>query len=155
MGELLRDHIPETAAYLDGLGVILIGRGKWRGGECRLHGGSDSFRVNTESNGWCCMSCGAKGGDALALHMAITGQDFERAARDLGAYRDDGKPHRASAKPAALTAREAMELSAFELLVAQVVISDIRAGLIPSDVDWERFLLSAGRVGALAEEYRA
>jgi hypothetical protein len=55
-----------------------------------MHGGSDSLRVNTETNGWSCMnpSCDARGGDALALHMGLTGADFVTAARDLGAWEE-------------------------------------------------------------------
>jgi hypothetical protein len=46
-----------------------------------------------------------------------------------------------------------MQLIAFEWLIAVCVISNIRAGLIPSDADWLRFVEAAGRAQTLAEEY--
>ena len=39
--------------------------------------------------------------------------------------------------------------------LAMVVISDIKGGVIPSEGDWQRFLICAGRVGALAAEYQS
>jgi hypothetical protein len=47
-----------------------------------------------------------------------------------------------------------MQLAAWELQVAWVVMCDVRAGIIPSDPDWSRFVTSCGRVEALAAEYR-
>lgn len=101
------------------------------------------------------MSCGAKGGDVLAYHMQRHDLQFVDAARVLGAYVGDASPGMVRAKPATLPARDAMQLAAFELQLAMVVISDIKAGVIPSEGDWQRFLICAGRVGALAAEYRS
>lgn len=75
------------------------------------------------------MACGAKGGDVLAYAMQRHGMDFVEAARALGAYVEDGRPPRVRNKPATLAARDAMQLVAFEALLAVVVISDIRRGL--------------------------
>ncbi len=155
MGEFIRDRLPDPVAYFAEQGVPLVGPGRWKTGPCRFHGGSDSLRVNTASGGWCCMACGAKGGDVLNHHMQAHGLEFVAAARELGAYVDDGRPHRGPAKPRTLPARDAIELLAFEMAVAMIVISDTRAGIIPNDADWQRFLVSAGRVQALAAEYRA
>ena len=154
MGEFIRDRLPDPISYFDAEDVRLVGPGRWKTGPCHFHGGSDSLRVNTASGGWCCMSCGAKGGDVLAFHMQRHGLPFADAARALGAYVDGGEPDVVPGKAATLPARDAMQLAAFELQLAMVVISDIKAGLIPSDADWQRFLICAGRVGALAAEYQ-
>lgn len=154
MGEFIRDRLPEPISYFDAEDVRLIGPGRWKTGPCHFHGGSDSLRVNTVSGGWCCMSCGAKGGDVLAYHMQRHDLPFVDAARSLGAYVEGASSGETPTKSATLPARDAMQLAAFEMQVAMVVISDIKAGVIPSDSDWQRFLISAGRVGLLASEYR-
>jgi predicted SprT family Zn-dependent metalloprotease len=70
--------------------------------------------------------------------MQMHGQEFVEAARALGAYVDDGNVGKAT--PATLSARDAMQVVAHELLVLFVVIADIRNGVIPSDADWQRFV---------------
>jgi hypothetical protein len=149
-----RAAIPDWPAYADAHGLPLVGRGRWRTTRCDLHGGSDSLRVNVETGGWCCMGCHAKGGDTLAFHIERAGLTFAAAARDLGAWREDGQTHRPTDKPRTLSAREAMEVVAFELLVLVVVIADVRRGILPTDDTWMRFLTGAGRIEALAMEYR-
>jgi hypothetical protein len=154
MGEFIRDRLPDPGSFFEAEGLTLTGRGKWRTTRCDFHGGSDSMRINAQSGAWRCMTCGAKGGDVLAYAMQRHCEGFIEAARALGAYVEDGKPHRGQAQPATLPARDAMQLAASELLLALLVISDIKIGLIPSEGDWQRFIQSAGRLQALAEEYR-
>lgn len=99
-GVFKRELLPEAEAYFQSQGLVLVGRGKWRTTACQLHGGSDSMRINTETGGWCCMACGAKGGDVLAYHEQAYGLGFVRAAKELGAWRDDdGKEPTASREP--------------------------------------------------------
>lgn len=154
MGEFIRDRLPDPASYFESEGLTLNGAGKWRTTRCEFHGGSDSMRVNTETGGWCCMNCGAKG-DLLGHHMQKHGLEFVEAARALGAYVEDNGPHRGSDKPLGLSAREAIQVASFELTVAMVVMADTRAGLIPSDDDWQRFIMCCARVEAVAAEYRS
>ena len=154
MGEFKRDRLPDPVSFFDAEGVPLTGPGQWKTGPCHFHGGSDSLRVNVQSGGWCCMACGAKGGDVLAYAMQLHCQNFVEAARALGAYVESDKPHRGSTQPTTLPARDAMQLASHELTVALLVISDIKAGIIPNRTDWQRFLGSAARLTALAEEYR-
>ena len=154
MGEFVRERLPDPVSFFESEGLRLEGKGKWRSTQCQFHGGSDSMRVNTETGGWVCMSCHERGGDVLAYRMKAAGLGFVQAARSLGAFDDDGVPYTGPSKPATLPARDAMEVVALELLVATVVISGIRRGEIPPEADWERFLLAAGRVDALAAEYR-
>jgi CHC2 zinc finger len=154
MGEYRRDLLPDPLPFFEAEGVPLTGPGRWKTGPCHFHGGSDSLRVNTQSGGWCCMNCDAKGGDALAYAMQRYGLEFVQAARMLGAYVEDGRPHRGPARATTLTARESMELAAQEILIALLVISGIRAGVTPNQGDWDRFVSSARRLEMLASEYR-
>jgi CHC2 zinc finger len=153
-GEFVRERLPDPIGYFESQGLTLKGPGKWKTARCEFHDGSDSMRVNTESGGWVCMACGERGGDVLAYAMRAHGLEFVEAARMLGAFIDGQKPQGGTWKTTTLTARDAMEVVAYELLVALVVVSDIRRGVIPSDLDWTRFLEAVGRVEALAAEYR-
>ena len=155
MGEFLRDRLPDPVGYFDSEGVSLKGPGRWKSGACGFHGGSDSLRVNVQSGAWRCMNCGVKGGDVLAYVMQLHGLDFVTAARSVGAYADDGQLHKGPAPAATLTARDAMQLAALEILVALLVMAGVRRGEIPSDDDWRRFIACASRLQLLAEEYRA
>ena len=146
-----RDRLPSWGAYSDAEGLPLAGRGKWRTTRCDFHGGSDSLRINTQSGGWVCMSCGVHGGDVLAYHMRRHGLGFVEAARALGAWIDDGAP---PPRPRAFSARDALSVIETELNVAMVVISDARQGITPTDDDWQRFLLAAGRIDRIAQEAR-
>ena len=89
------DRLPDPASYFESQGLKLTGprSAKWKTTECAFHGGSDSMRVNVHSGGWVCMACGAKGGDVLAYQMAAHGLEFVDAAKALGAWVDDGRPH--------------------------------------------------------------
>ena len=155
MGEFIRDRLPDAVGFFDAEDVQLVGPGRWKTGPCHFHGGSDSLRVNVQSGAFCCMACGVKGGDVLAYTMQRHGMEFVQAARSLGTYAEDGKPHQGQAEPTTLSARAAMELAALDLQTALLVISDIKGGVIPSPADWQCFIGCAARVGALAEEYRA
>lgn len=153
-GALIRERIPAWESYASDHGLVLVGRGKWRNLLCDFHNdGKPSMRVNVESGGWVCMSCGAKGGDVLAHHMQRTSLGFIEAAKDLGAW-DEDKAQPTERKARSLSASDAMHVISHELMVMTVVISDARTGLIPSDADWQRFLAGAGRIEALTREFR-
>jgi len=154
-GAFNRDLLPTWPDYADTIGAKLLGRGKWRSMLCEFHADTEpSLRVNTQSGGWCCMSCGAKGGDVLAHYMQRTDAGFMEAAIGLGAW-DATQVRHTERQPRALTPRDAMEVVARELLLLLVVIADIRSGVIPTDDDWQRFLLGAGRIESLAQEFRS
>lgn len=153
MGEFIKDRLPDPIAYFESEGVSLVGRGTWRTGPCSFHGGSDSLRVNTKTGAWTCMACSTKGGDVLAHHMQAHGLGFVEAATALGAYFDDGARYTGKTAPSTLPARDALAVIAAELLVSFIVIADVRAGVIPSDDDWHRFVVGSGRVEALAREF--
>lgn len=153
-GAFNRDALPSWESYADMVGLVLQGRGRWRTTRCEFHGGSDSMRVNTESGGWVCMSCLARGGDVLDHYMLRTDASFKGAALALGAW-DRSKEKHTEREPRTLSPRDAVEVIARDLLLCVVVIADIRSGLIPSDADWRRFLVAAGQVEKLVMEYRS
>ncbi|MEZ5622738.1 MAG: hypothetical protein R3E78_16105 [Burkholderiaceae bacterium] len=149
-----RDRLPTWEAYADIEGLHLVGRGRWRTTRCDLHGGSDSLRINTESSGWCCMACYAKGGDVLSYHQQRHGLDFVAAAKALGAWSDDGGHHAHGNRPRSFSARDALTCMEEEINVCMVVISDVRSGVVPNEPDWTRFLQAAGRIARIAQEAR-
>ena len=152
MGDYIRSRLPDPVSFFESEGLVLRGPGKWRTTRCGFHDGSDSMRVNTESGGWVCMACGEKGGDVLAYAMRMHGLEFLEAARSLGAYVEDGKPHKGGTKPGGLSPRDCMAVVSFELLVLGVIVSDLRAGKRPSEPDTLRFWQAIGRVGFVLDE---
>jgi hypothetical protein len=148
-----RSLLPSPLDYFQGQGLTLAGRGQWRTTACRFHGGSDSMRVNVASGGWCCMACDAKGGDVLAYHMNHHGIGFVDAAKELGAWVNDGRPVE-QLKPAPLPARAALQVLAFEVTLAAVAAASLARGVPLTDADKERLLTAAARTNRLAEAYK-
>ena len=134
MGEFIRANLPDPVSYFEAEGLKLEGKGKWRTTSCTFHGGSDSLRVNTASGGWCCMACGASGGDVLAFHIQAHGMDFIDAAKALGAWVDDGQPHRPQ-RPKPLPASQAIQVLGFESLLTYVAAGNIAHGIQLTDTD--------------------
>lgn len=151
-----RNLLPEPTTYFENQGLKLSGprSAKWKTTECRFHIGSDSMRINTVTGAWVCMAgCGARGGDVLAYHQAAHGMAFVEAAKALGAWVDDGKPH-APQKPAPLSPRAALSVLAFEATLAAVAAGNVAHGVKLSDVDRFRLMAAAGRINRLVEAYR-
>ncbi len=123
-GNFERDRLPDPISYFEAQGFPLRGPGLWRTARCDFHGGSDSLRINTRSGGWCCMACGAKGGDVLAFHMQHHGLNFYEAAKALDCWSGDA-PQRPRG-PADLSDRDRLELVAWELQIAWVILGDTR-----------------------------
>jgi DNA primase len=65
-------------------GIKLRGRNGSLEGPCPVCGGTDRFAVNTKKPAFNCRGCGIKGGDAIALTMALDGCDFKEAVETLG-----------------------------------------------------------------------
>ncbi len=151
-----RDRLPDPASYYEAQGLHLKGpaRAKWKTTACQFHGGSDSMRINTETGGFCCMACDAKGGDVLAYHIQATGKDFASAARELGAWIDDGKPQRPQ-RPTTLPPRAALEVLNMEALIVAIEAARIVRGHIPDEADKARLLLCANRINRIAREFQA
>lgn len=149
-----RDRLPDPVNYYEAVGLKLTGprSSKWRTTECKFHGGSDSLRVNVATGAFRCMNCGARGGDVLAYHMAESGLEFVEAAKALGAWVADGKPHKPQ-KPTALSPRAALEVLDFEATLVAVAAGNLAKGLILSDADRKRLLICAGRINRVVEDF--
>ena len=155
MGQLKRELIPDALAYCDRVGLPLIPpRGKWRSTRCDLCGASKAMRINTESNGWCCMACLAHGGSMLDLHMQLTGLDFVAAARDLGAYIDDDQLHRGSTKPRSISAPDSLELLYQDALLIWVAGQNIAYGVVLTAADLADITAATRRVLWISQEAR-
>ena len=147
-----REKLPNPVSYFEGEGLMLRGHSKWKTTECRFHGGGDSLRINTQSGGWVCMSCGVKGGDVLSYHMQAYGMEFDEAAKALGAWVDDGKPQ-ATKKPTALPPRSALEVLGRESTIVAIAAGNIAQGLNLTDEDRSRLMVCAGRINKIAGDF--
>ena len=149
-----RNLLPDAASYFEAQGLKLAGprNAKWKTTVCQFHGGSDSMRVNTQSGGWCCMSCGESGGDVLAYSMKLHGLEFVEAAKQLGAWVDDGKPQRPQ-KSTALPPRAALEVMAFECCLVAVAAGNLAKGVTLTDADRARIMVAAGRINRIAGDF--
>ena len=152
MSEFKKDQLPEPIGYFENQGLTLSKHGKWRTTECRFHDGSDSMRINTTSGAWVCMACNAKGGDVLAYHMAANCLDFVSAAKDLGAWQDDGQPSR-NYRPKPIPAGQAISVLAFESHLTAIAASTLAHGRPLTDIDRARLLTAAGRIQHIAQVY--
>jgi DNA primase len=62
----------------------LIRSSKWLTVNCSFHADSKpSMRINLESGGFFCHSCGAKGGDIISFEMQRSGLSFKQAIDKL------------------------------------------------------------------------
>ncbi len=151
MGEFLKDQLPDPLTYYrDMEGLKLTGRRTWVTTECRVHGGSDSMRVNTRNGAFICMAgCGARGGDVLAYHMAVHGLDFIAAAKALGAWRDNGKSN-GPLRPRPLPATDAIRVLAFESNLTAIAAGNLAHGVTLTDEDRARLLVAARRINHIS-----
>src|SRR6218665_329060 len=147
-----RDKLPPPAEYFESIGHKLTGAGAWRSTRCEFHGGSDSTRVNVKTGGWICMACGAKGGDVLAHHMQLTGDDFATAAKALGAWIDDGKGD--AHKTTQLPAKAALEALAHETNLIAVAAGNVGHGVALTDADRSRVITAANRIATVWDAFR-
>lgn len=148
-----RNLLPDPTAYFEEQGLRLTGprNAKWKTTECRFHDGSDSMRVNTSSGAWVCMSCGVKGGDVLAYELA-TGAEFVDAAKAIGAWVDDGRPHTPQ-KPTPLSPRAALSALAFEATLTAIAAGNVAQSVVLTDADRSRLMQAAGRIYRIAEVF--
>jgi hypothetical protein len=143
-----RERLPDPVEFFEGQGLQLKGPGKWKTTRCEFHGGSDSMRVNTDNGAWCCMNCGAKGGDVLSYYMQHTGEDFVKAAKALRCFDDDGRT--SSTKPLPFSARQALEVLRFESLLCVVAACNLAQGVAITEADRRRLTQAAQRIETIA-----
>ncbi|WP_338497608.1 CHC2 zinc finger domain-containing protein [Delftia tsuruhatensis] len=147
-----RDRLPDPRSHYEAQGLVLSKGKKWVTTACQFHQGRDSMRINLQSGAFVCMAgCGARGGDVLAYHMAVHGLEFIEAAKDLGAWVDDGK--QPPTAPAPFTPRQALEVLMTEVHLIAVVAGNIGRGVVLSETERTRLLQAAGRVLRIAEVY--
>lgn len=151
-----RNQLPDPVSYYEAQGLKFTGSrsAKWRTSECKFHGGSDSMRVNVATGAFRCMNCGARGGDVLAYHMAAYGLEFVSAAKALGAWGEEGKPHKLQ-RPTALPPRAALEVLGFESMLVAVAAGNLARGVTLTDDDRKRLMVCAGRINRITEEFSA
>ena len=149
-----RTLLPDPVTYFENQGLILKGprSAKWKTTACNFHGGSDSMRINLASGGWCCMSCGHKGGDVLAHHMAAHGLDFIDSAKALGCWVDDGQPHRPQ-RPKPLPVSQAIQVLQFESMLTYVAAGNIARGVQLTDTDRARLLVASQRIQTISAAF--
>lgn len=88
-GRFQREKLPSPAAYFEGQGLVLHGRGRWRSALCPFHDDrKPSLRVLVDAGAFRCMTCGAHGGDVLAFHMQRHELRFVDAAKAIGAWEE-------------------------------------------------------------------
>lgn len=155
MSEFQKHLLPDPLAYYESQGLVLQPGRNWRTTRCEFHGGSDSMRIHAGSGAFVCMAgCGARGGDVLAYHMAAHGLDFISAAKDLGAWLDDGKPTQPR-RPKPLPAAEAIQVLAFESHLTSIAASNMAQGVPLSYDDRARLHVAARRIQTIAEVFHA
>lgn len=92
-----RDGLPSPVEYFREQGLKLIGGGEWKSAVCPFHDDTrPSLRVHMERGAFKCMTCGAKGGDILAIYMKRYALRFVEAAKALGAWEGARAGHRRS-----------------------------------------------------------
>lgn len=84
--------------------------------------------------------------------MRTHGLDFVAAAKQLGAWIDDGQPHR-QYKPAPLSPRDALAVIAFEVLLIAVAAGNVAHGRPLTEPDRFRLMKAAARINRLMEAY--
>ncbi|ADL54763.1 CHC2 zinc finger domain-containing protein [Gallionella capsiferriformans] len=83
-------NLPSPETFWASHGIQLKAKKGWAMAKCTFHDDTHaSLGINTESGGFFCHACGAKGGDVLAAHQLITGCDFVTSAKVLGAWEEN------------------------------------------------------------------
>jgi hypothetical protein len=84
-----RSNLPSPESFWAAHGISLRSKKGWMMAKCIFHDDHHaSLGINTETGGFFCHACGAKGGDVLAAHQLITSCDFIIAAKALGAWKE-------------------------------------------------------------------
>ena len=77
----------EIIKYYESHGLVITGTGKWRKALCPFHADTQpSLGINTETGGYNCLACGARGGDILAFQMHFHSMPFVAACKALGVW---------------------------------------------------------------------
>ncbi len=145
-----RTRLPDPLDYYQDQGLTIAKRGNrgWRTTNCPFCDSRDNGNINLESGGYHCWGCVAKGGDVVAFHMALHGKDFVQAAKDLGAWVEDGKPAQRT-RPMPVSYKDALSAIAHEGQLIAVAAASIGKGKALPTEDLNRVLQAAGRINRL------
>jgi hypothetical protein len=84
-----RTKLPSPESFWASQGITLKSKKGWLMAKCVFHDDHHaSLGINTETGGFFCHACGAKGGDVLAAYQLLIGCDFVTAAKALGAWEE-------------------------------------------------------------------
>ena len=82
-----RSNLPSPESFWAAHGIMLKSKKSWMMAKCVFHDDTHaSLGINTETGGFFCHACGAKGGDVLSAYQLLVGCDFVTAAKALGAW---------------------------------------------------------------------
>jgi hypothetical protein len=145
--------LPDPITYFEGEGLKLPGGNAWVSTECKFHGGRTTMRIHKPSGSWKCMSCEEGGGDVLAYHMKLHGMEFVQAAKDLGAWIDDGKPE-IQRKPTALSPLRAIQVLATESNLIAIAGHNVHYGVALTENDLHRVRVAARRIDQIQRDFK-
>ena len=145
-----KTQLPDVADYYGSQGLTIGKHGNkgWRKANCLFCNSRDNFNINLLSGGFHCWSCEAKGGDLVAFQMLRHGQEFTQAAKDLGAWVDDGKPAQRT-KPMPISYRDALTAIAYEAQLIVVTAAAFFRNKELSEQDLARMAQAVGRINKL------
>ena len=82
-----RAKLPSPELFWASHGIIIKSQQEWIMAKCIFHDDHHpSLGIKTETGGFFCHACGAKGRDVLSAYRLLTGCDFITAAKALGAW---------------------------------------------------------------------
>ena len=145
-----KTKLPDAADYYAAQGLTIGKHGNkgWRRANCLFCQSRDNFNINLQSGGWHCWGCEAKGGDLIAFQMLLHGQDFTQAAKDLGAWVEDGKTPMRN-KPMPLSYRDALTAIAYEAQLVAISGVTIAHGKQLTAGESARVLQAVNRINRL------
>ena len=147
-----RDRLPDPVSYFEAQGLPMPKGKAWVSTRCQFHGGRITMRIHKSSGSWKCMSCNESGGDVLAYHMKLNGLEFVEAAKALGAWVDDGKPH-VQRKPTALSPLRAIQVLAVESNLIAIAGHNVANGVCLKPEDLHRVRMAAYRIGQIQKDF--
>lgn len=147
-----RDRLPDPVSYFEAQGLPMPKGKAWVSTKCAFHGGRVTMRIHKPSGSWKCMSCMQGGGDILAYHMKLHGLEFVQAAKELGAWVDDGKPE-FQRKPTALPPIRALQVLATESNLIAIAGHNVHNGVALTEEDLHRVRVAARRIDQIQKDY--
>lgn len=84
-----RAKLPSPESFWASHGITFKSKKGWIMAKCIFHDDHHaSLGINTETGGFFCHACGAKGGDVLSAYQLLVGCDFVTAVKALDAWEE-------------------------------------------------------------------